>query len=321
MTAHNFDTSAPNTWCPGCGNFPLLNAVKTVLKEPGEGEAPTRPENLVMVAGIGCHGKIADYLNINSFYSIHGRVLPVATGIKLANPDLEVIGFAGDGDAYGEGLEHLIFAAKRNIDITVIVHNNRVYSLTTGQFSPTSPLGFPGRSTPAGSPEPPLNPLELLLASGATFLARGVSSQPEQMKQIIREAINHRGFALVDILQVCVTFNNLNKYYAERVYTVKGHDPADYFQALQKIREWDYGASPSDASPSSASPGGTSPGEANTVEERIPLGILYKREAPTFAQRLSPEAGGSPGETGGVSRVVAKERREELIAKILANSK
>ena len=113
MTAHNFETSATNTWCPGCGNFPLLNAVKTVLKELGEGESPTRPENLVMVAGIGCHGKIADYLNINSFYSIHGRVLPVATGIKLANPDLEVIGFAGDGDAYGEGLEHLIFAAKK----------------------------------------------------------------------------------------------------------------------------------------------------------------------------------------------------------------
>jgi 2-oxoglutarate ferredoxin oxidoreductase subunit beta len=274
-----------------------------------------------MVTGIGCHGKIADYLNINSFYSIHGRVLPVATGIKLANPDLTVISFAGDGDAYGEGLEHLIFAAKRNIDITVIVHNNRVYSLTTGQFSPTSPLGFPGRSTPAGSPEPPLNPLELLLAAGATFLARGFSSQPEQMKQIIGEAINHRGFALVDILQVCVTFNNLNKYYMERVYTLADHDPADYFQALQKIREWDYGASPSDAGPGGASPDNTGPGQTNTVEEKIPLGILYKREAPTFVQRLSPDAGESPGTTGGGSRVADKERREELIARILAGSK
>jgi len=222
-------------------------------------------------------------------------VLPVATGIKLANPDLEVIGFAGDGDAYGEGLEHLIFAAKRNVDITVIVHNNRVYSLTTGQFSPTSPPGFPGRSTPAGSPEVPLNPLELLLASGATFLARGFSSQPEQMKEIIREAINHRGFALVDILQVCVTFYNLHKYYAERVYTVEDHDPGDYFQALQKIREWDYGAS--------------SGGEE---QEKIPLGILYKKEAPTFGQRLSAGGGGSKSATPA--------DREALIEKILANN-
>ncbi|NLY89677.1 MAG: 2-oxoacid:ferredoxin oxidoreductase subunit beta [Firmicutes bacterium] len=300
MTAHNFETSVLNTWCPGCGNFPLLNTVKTVLQELGEGESPTRPENLVLVAGIGCHGKIVDYLNLNSFYSIHGRVLPVATGIKLANPDLEVIGFAGDGDAYGEGLEHLIYAAKRNIDITVIIHNNRVYSLTTGQFSPTSPLGFPGRSTPAGSPEPPLNPLELLLAGGATFLARGFSSEPEQMKQIFREAIDHRGFALVDILQVCVTFNNLHKYYAERVYTVTDHDPADYLQALNKIKEWDYGAGT----------GGAGSGEE---KERIPLGILYKREAPTFDRRLSPG--------GGRSRAATQEHREALIEKILANSK
>lgn len=318
MTAYNFETSTPNTWCPGCGNFPLLNAVKAVLQEPGEGETPTPPENLVLVAGIGCHGKIVDYLNINSFYSIHGRVLPVATGIKLANPDLEVIGFAGDGDAYGEGLEHLIYAAKRNIDITVIIHNNRVYSLTTGQFSPTSPLGFPGRSTPAGSPEPPLNPLELLLASGATFLARGFSSQPEQMKQIIREAINHRGFALVDILQVCVTFFNLHQYYAERVYTVEDHDPADYFQALNKIREWDYGASPSGTSPGGASPGKANPG--GEEKERIPLGILYKKEAPTFARRLSPAGGGNREEAKRESGTAAKER-QALIEKILAGSK
>ncbi len=300
MTTYRLETSVPNTWCPGCGNFPLLNAVKTVLQEFGNGDPPIPQEKLVLVAGIGCHGKIVDYLNINSFYSIHGRVLPVATGIKLANPDLKVIGFAGDGDAYGEGLEHLIYAAKRNIDLTVIIHNNRVYSLTTGQFSPTSPLGFPGRSTPAGSPEPPLNPLELLLAAGATFLARGFSSRPEQMRQLFREAINHRGFALVDILQVCVTFFNLHRYYEERVYTAEDFDPTDYFQALGKIREWDYGAR----------------AHREAKEEKIPLGILYKREAPTFDQGFLTE-----GREGGKKNPSdAAPSRAAMIGKILADS-
>src|SRR5690554_623712 len=303
MTAHNLETSTANTWCPGCGNFAILNTVKTVLQAIGDEESPTRVENLVAVAGIGCHGKIVDYLNVNSFYGIHGRVLPVATGIKLANPDLKVIGFAGDGDAYGEGLEHLIFAAKRNIDLTVIIHNNRIYSLTTGQYSPTSPLGFPGRSTPAGSPEPPLNPLELLLAGGATFLARGFSSEPEQMRQIFTEAINHQGFALVDILQVCVTYLNLYQYYAQRVYKVKNHDPTDYDRAFSKIREWDYGAHPQEK------------------EGQIPLGILYKREAPTFDQRFSQTRGEKIRGEGKESQVNAGAYASATIEKILANSR
>lgn len=303
MTAHSLETSASNTWCPGCGNFAILNTAKTVLQAIGD---EVSPENLVLVSGIGCHGKIVDYLNVNSFYGIHGRMIPVATGIKLANPDLKVIGFAGDGDAYGEGLEHLIFAAKRNIDLTVIIHNNRIYSLTTGQYSPTSPLGFPGRSTPAGSPEPPLNPLELLLAGGATFLARGFSSEPEQMRQILTEAINHQGFALVDILQVCVTFLNLHQYYAERVYTVharENHDPTDYSQALSKIREWDYGAHPQEK------------------EGRIPLGVLYKREAPTFSQRFLPTGGEKIRGEGKEVPVETGAHVSATIEKILANSR
>lgn len=133
-------TNAVNTWCPGCGNFAILNAIKAALNSLNEEGLPI--ENVVMVSGIGCHAKIVDYMNVNSFYSIHGRVLPPLEAIKLAKPSLKVIGHAGDGDAYGEGLEHLIFAAKRNIDVTVIVHNNRVYGLTTGQYTPTSPLGF-----------------------------------------------------------------------------------------------------------------------------------------------------------------------------------
>jgi len=262
MTTQDLGTYAKNTWCPGCGNFAILNSVKAVLKSMQDEGTPL--ENVVLVSGIGCHAKIVDYINVNSFYSIHGRVPPVAEGIKLANPNLKVIGFAGDGDAYGEGIEHLIFAAKRNIDITMIIHNNRVYGLTTGQYTPTSPLGFKGRSTPKGTIEMPINPLELMLASGATFLARGFSHGIEQLKKIFREAINHKGFALVDVLQVCVTFYNMYEYYDKRAYQLKDHNPQDYSEALNKIREWNY-----------------------HDDSKIALGVFYKKETETFEQRLS----------------------------------
>ncbi|MFA6142915.1 MAG: thiamine pyrophosphate-dependent enzyme [Candidatus Omnitrophota bacterium] len=231
-------TRAINTWCPGCGNFAILNAIKSVLNSLADEGMPI--ENIVMVSGIGCHAKIVDYLNINSFYSLHGRVFPPATAIKIANPDLKVIGHAGDGDAYGEGLEHLIFAAKRNADITAIIHNNRVYGLTTGQCTPTSPLGFKGRSTPRGTTESPINPLELMLASGATYIARGTSHGLELLKKIFKEAILHKGFSIVDVLQVCVTYYNMYEYYDKRVYELKDHDASDYNKALAKMREWDY---------------------------------------------------------------------------------
>ncbi|MCJ7646027.1 thiamine pyrophosphate-dependent enzyme, partial [bacterium] len=206
-------------------------------------------------------------INVNSFYAIHGRVVPVATGVKLANPDLKVIGFAGDGDAYGEGLEHLIFAAKRNIDITMIIHNNRVYGLTTGQYTPTSPLGFRGRSTPKGTIELPLNPLELMLASGATFIARGYSHGIELLKRIFKEAITHKGFSFIDVLQVCVTFFNMYEYYNKKVYELNGHRYQDYHEALIKIKEWDYNS-----------------------ESPIALGVFYQKEMATFEDRfLRPE--------------------------------
>lgn len=261
MSIQDLGTYAKNTWCPGCGNFAILNSIKPVLKTIQDEGTPL--ENVVLVSGIGCHAKIVDYINVNSFYSIHGRVTPVAEGIKLANPNLKVIGFAGDGDAYGEGIEHLIFAAKRNIDITMIIHNNRVYGLTTGQYTPTSPLGFKGRSTPKGSLEMPMNPLELILASGATFIARGFSHGLELLKKILKEAVLHKGFSLVDILQVCVTFYNMYEYYDKRVYELKDYDTSDYFKALNKIREWNY----HDDAP-------------------IALGVFYKKEAATFEEKF-----------------------------------
>ena len=262
-------TYTQNTWCPGCGNFAILNAIKAVLNSlADEGAVPL--ENVVIVSGIGCHAKIVDYINVNSFYSLHGRTLPPATGIKLARPGMKVICFAGDGDAYGEGLEHFIFAAKRNIDITMIVHNNRVYGLTTGQCTPTSPLGFKGRSTPFGSKELPLNPLELAFASGATYIARGTSHGLELLKKIFKEAILHKGFSLVDVLQVCVTYYNMYEYYDKRVYEIKDHNPADYDQASAKIREWDY-----------------------NKDARIALGLFYKKEAPTFDESFA-KTGAAP---------------------------
>jgi 2-oxoglutarate ferredoxin oxidoreductase subunit beta len=257
MNMKNLGTYAKNTWCPGCGNFAIFNSIKAVLNALAEEGFPL--EKVVLVSGIGCHAKIVDYINVNSFYSIHGRVTPVAEGIKLAKPDLKVIGFAGDGDAYGEGLEHLIFAAKRNIDITMIIHNNRVYGLTTGQYTPTSPLNFKGRSTPQGTKELPLNPLELMLASGGTFIARGYSHGIGLLKTIFKEAIMHKGFSLVDILQVCVTFYNLYEYYTEKVYELKNHNIQSYDEALKKIREWDYNS-----------------------DAPIALGTFYKKESPTF---------------------------------------
>ncbi len=231
-------TKAENTWCPGCGNFAILNAIKLVLNELVTEGHPL--ENFVIVSGVGCHAKIVDYLNVNSFYSLHGRAIPAGEGIKLADDRMKVIVFAGDGDAYGEGIEHLIFAAKRNVDITVIIHNNRVYGLTTGQYTPTSPLGFKGKSTPRGTLEGPINPLELMLASKASFIARGASHGLELLKKLFKSAILHKGFALVDVLQVCVTYYNMYEYYNKRIYELTDHDPKNYDLALKKIREWNY---------------------------------------------------------------------------------
>jgi len=226
--------------------------------------AGTPLENIVMVSGIGCHAKIADYLNINSFYSLHGRTIPVAEGIKLGNPELKVICFVGDGDCYGEGLEHLLFAAKRNIDITVIIHDNRVYGLTTGQCTPTSPVGFKGRSTPRGSVEHPINPLLLLLSSGATYIARGYTHGIDLLKKLMKNAIEHKGFSAVDVLQVCATFYNLYEYYNKKVYELKDHDPGDQRAARKRIMEWDY-----------------------SEEAKFSLGLFFQADRPSYEEAFS----------------------------------
>lgn len=261
----DYGTYAPNTWCPGCGNFALLNAVKPVFKRLVDEGTPR--EDLVVVADIGCHGKIMDYLGVNSFGALHGRSVATAVGIKLADPRLTVVVHVGDGSGYAEGLEHLLFAAKRNVDVTVIVHDNGVYGLTIGQAGPETPPGYRGRSTPYGSVEEPFNPLELLHTAGATWLGRGYSHGKELLKSLVAQAVAHRGFAVVDVLQVCVTFRNLYEYYNQRVYELgDDFDPRDEAQALAKIREWDYRA-----------------------DAPVALGVLSVRERPVFAAPASPE--------------------------------
>jgi len=281
MTGRKLITDTQNTWCPGCGNFSIQHTLKNILEDlEKEGKSL---DDIVLVSGIGCHAKIADYLNINSFYSLHGRTIPVATGIKLANPDLTVICCSGDGDSYAEGLDHLIFAAKRNIDITVIIHNNRVYGLTTGQYTPTSPLGFKGKSTPLGTAEYPFNPLELMLASGATYVSRGYSKQMPLLKDVLRRGILHRGFAFIDVLQICASFFPLADYYTPRVYDLVGHDPSDFETACKKAREWDYNS------------------DAN-----IALGTFYEKALPTFDERMK-------------GPVVSPAERERALASLLAS--
>ncbi len=265
MTGRPLITEAQNTWCPGCGNFSIQFALKSVL-EALEKDGVSL-DNVVLVTGIGCHGEMSDYLNINTFYSLHGRAIPAATAIKLANPELTVICCSGDGDSYAEGLDHLVFAAKRNIDITVLVHNNRVYGLTTGQYTPTSPLGFRGKSTPGGTTEYPFNPVELMLASGATYVARGYTKKMDQLKKLVLGGMTHKGFAFIDTLQICATFFPATDYYTPRVYELPETDTGDFESACIKAREWDYNS-----------------------DAKIALGVFYRRTLPTLGDRLAPPA-------------------------------
>ena len=251
-------TTKTNTWCPGCGNFGILMAFKKALIELG-----IEREDAVLVSGIGCHGKMVNYVNINGFHGIHGRVLPLATGIKLANPRLNVVGFAGDADQYNEGWGHFTHAIRQNIDMTLIVHDNMVLGLTTGQATSTSQQGFKTKSTPFGVIPPMLNPIAHALVSSGTFVARGFSGDMLHLKGLIVEAIKHRGFAFIDVFQPCVTFNYLNTYewFSQRVYKLEenDHNITNRKKALEKALEWG---------------------------DKIPIGIFYKKERPIYRDSL-----------------------------------
>jgi 2-oxoglutarate ferredoxin oxidoreductase subunit beta len=237
MSIKYLDTTVINTWCPGCGNFAILMTVKQALTE-----LKLKQEEIVAVTGIGCHGKFTDYINVNGIHTIHGRVLPIATAVKLANHELTVLGFAGDGDAFNIGMGHFAHAARRNINMTYLIHDNLIYGLTTGQTSPTSKQGFVTKTTPRGEGSIAINPLTQALTSHVSFVARTFAGEPQHMKQVLVKAIQHNGFALVEILQPCVSFNKVNTYqfYKERVYKLEDekHDTKDKVTAYIKAEEW-----------------------------------------------------------------------------------
>jgi len=247
----------PN-WCPGCGNFPIWHALKSAIVE-----LRLEPHNVVIFSGIGCSSKMPHWVNTYGFHAIHGRPLPIATGARLANNNLTAIVVGGDGDGYGIGVGHFIHAMRRNLDITYIVTNNQVYGLTTGQTSPTSDKGFTTKSTPTGVIEMPINPIALAIASEATYISRGFSKEMKHLTKLIVDGVRHEGFALIDVLQPCVTFNRKNTYewFSERVYKLEetDHDVTNKQAAFLKSLEWN---------------------------ARIPIGLFYREIRPTYEDEL-----------------------------------
>ena len=254
----NLSTISKITWCPGCPNSQILVAMRQAISALAD-SGTLKIENLVAGACIGCHGKISDYLNTNTFTALHGRLIPSLTGIKCANPNLTVIGMVGDGDAYSEGLEHIIHAARRNSDIKIFVHDNQVFALTQGQASSESPKGFKSKTTPAGSIEEPFDAFPVLLSSGATFAARSYAGDIARTKSIIEAAIKHKGFSFVEIIQPCITFFDTRDYFKERVFWREGGPAENPTKAMELCKK---------------------------DGEKIPLGIFYNVEKPTFEEQL-----------------------------------
>lgn len=229
----NLKTNAEITWCPGCGNFGIFTALKNAIPKL-EAKGINR-EDIVITAGIGCHAKIFDYLNLSGIYGLHGRNSSNAEGIKIANPDLKVVTFSGDGNGLGEGLAHTLFAAKRNQDITLVLHNNNVYALTTGQFSPLTDQGWKGPSTPRGSFETPFNAISLLIEVGATFVARSYSGDINHLTETLVKAIEHRGFSFIEVLQPAMPYHKWEEYKDNIEFLVK--EPTSKEEALQIARK------------------------------------------------------------------------------------
>jgi 2-oxoglutarate ferredoxin oxidoreductase subunit beta len=253
LTQKDYTSSHTPTWCPGCGNYSIYPATKMALAQLG-----IEPHQAAISFDIGCSSNGSNTWRLYAFHSLHGRSLPVAVGIKLANHDLHVIADSGDGGAFGEGMNHFVHTCRSNIDITYLVHDNHLYSLTQGQASPTSVKGMKTKSTPYGTIDQSFNPLATAIINGATFVAQAFSADIPGMTEIIKQAIQHRGFAYVNILQLCPTFNKINtlEWYKQRLYKLSeaGHDPKDYAKAINV---------------------------ASQPNDRLPLGILYQVQKPT----------------------------------------
>jgi 2-oxoglutarate ferredoxin oxidoreductase subunit beta len=237
LTARDFKGKVDPDWCPGCGDFGVLNSIQRACAELG-----LRPHEILAVSGIGCSSNLPGYFNSYGMHTLHGRSLAFATGAKMANHNLNVIATGGDGDGYGIGGNHFTHTARRNVDLTYVVMNNQIYGLTTGQISPTSRDGMKTKSTPFGSVEMPINPITTAIMNGATYVARGYSGDVRHLTELIKGGIQHKGFALIDIFSPCVTFNNDNghPFFKERVRTLEdeGHDTADWKTACEKAMLW-----------------------------------------------------------------------------------
>ncbi|MCK9431936.1 MAG: 2-oxoacid:ferredoxin oxidoreductase subunit beta [Candidatus Omnitrophica bacterium] len=258
MNPDDFKSGDPIAWCPGCGDFGILNAVKSALAALGR-----EPRDVLLVSGIGQAAKMPHYVKANCFNGLHGRALPAAAAAKIVNSGLTVIVATGDGDCYGEGGNHFIHNIRRNVDITVIVCNNQIYGLTKGQASPTTDLGYETKVQVEGVILDPIHPLEMAVALGCGFVARGYSADSGGLAGLISEGIKYKGFSLIDVLQPCVSFNKKNTYswYKERIYDIsgeKGYDPQDKMSAYRKAAEWG---------------------------ERIPVGIIYRAARQSYGER------------------------------------
>jgi 2-oxoglutarate ferredoxin oxidoreductase subunit beta len=288
MDVKDFKAEVRPDWCPGCGDFGVLNALQRACAE-----LEIQPHELMVVSGIGCSSNLPGFFRSYGVHSLHGRALPFASGAKLANHAMTVIATGGDGDGYGIGLNHFIQAMRRNINLTYIVMDNEIYGLTTGQVSPTSETGMKTKTTPHGNLEAMLNPLALALASGCGYIARGFSGDVKHLVKLYQDGIQYPGFALIDVFSPCVTFNKQNTYqwFRERVYRLedKGHDPTDYHAAMDKALEWG---------------------------EKIPIGLFYRNpnpRPPLDAQDPGLQSGPLVSQPLGVT----KEQRAKLIGEFM----
>jgi 2-oxoglutarate ferredoxin oxidoreductase subunit beta len=288
LTVKDFKGKADPDWCPGCGDFGVLTALKQALVELN-----LQPHQVMTISGIGCSSNLPGYVSTYGMHTLHGRALAVATGAQLANHDLKIIVTGGDGDGYGIGGNHFVHSMRRNVDLTYIVMNNQIYGLTTGQISPTSTKGMKTKSTPAGSVENPIFPVSLAIAAGATYVARGYTGQVKHLVDLIKGGIQHKGFALIDAFSPCVTFNldNTHEFFKHRTKKLEdtGHDPTDFAAAIQKSYEWG---------------------------DEIPIGLFWKREdLPALDQleQILDEGGPLARRPLGISPEVAKSLVRELM--------
>lgn len=255
-TLDDFKAQCQPNWCPGCGDFGIWSSLKQAVVTMN-----WSPADFLLVYGIGCHGHMINFLNSYAIETLHGRPIPVAEGFHLANHSLPAIVVAGDGDTFGEGTNHLVHAARRNIDIKMILHDNQVYGLTTGQTAPTAQKGFKSKSTPYGVIEDPVNPLAIALASGATFVARGFAGDIPNLTKLFLEGFDHKGFAFIDVFQPCITFNHVNTYqwYRDHIYQLPdSYKPNDRVEAYRRALEW---------------------------TDKVPVGIFYKENRPTYVDQ------------------------------------